>query len=53
MSQLADIEHIVVKHTDTDNEAGSLFLDIIEALHWDVEGIQTVQDAVDYLNRER
>jgi flavorubredoxin len=37
MSQLADIEYIVSVHTDTD-EAAALFLDLIDALHWDVDG---------------
>jgi hypothetical protein len=53
MSQLADIEYVVVNHTSTDNEAGALFLDIINALHWEVENVNTVQDAIDFLNRER
>jgi hypothetical protein len=53
MSQLADIEQIVSCHTSTDSEAGALFLDIIQALHWDVEGVATVEDAIEYLNRER
>jgi hypothetical protein len=53
MSQLADIEYTCVKHTSTDREAASLFLDIINDLHWDVAGIVTVEDAMEYLNREQ
>ena len=52
MSQLSDIEYTVVKHTTTDEAAGALFFDIINDLKWEVEGIATVQDAIDYLNRE-
>jgi hypothetical protein len=53
MSQLADIEYTCVKHTSTDREAAALFLDIINDLRWDVEGVATVEDAIEYLNRER
>ena len=53
MSQLADIEYIVSVHTDTDEAAAALFLALIDALHWDVDGVATVQDAIEYLNRGR
>lgn len=52
MTQLAEIEYIVATHTNTDDEAGALLFDIIEALRWDIEGVGNAQDAAAYLNRE-
>lgn len=53
MSQLSEIEYIVVKHTSSDSRAGALFLDIIQALGWEIDGVDTVQGAIEYLNREQ
>lgn len=53
MSQLAEIERIVADHTKTDEEAGALFFDILQALHWDIEGVGNADDATVYLNMER
>ena len=53
MSQLADIEYTCAKHTNNDDEAAALFYDIINDLHWDIEGVISVETAKEYLNRER
>ena len=52
MSQLAEIEYIVATHTKTDDEAGALLFEILEALRWDIEGVGNAKDATAYLNRE-
>ena len=53
MSQLADLEYVVRAHTTTDEEAGALFLDIIQVLHWEVDGVNDAESAAEFLNRDR
>ena len=53
MSQLADLEYVVRAHTETDEQAGALFLDIIQTLHWTVDGVNDTESAVEFLNRDR
>lgn len=53
MSQLADLEHVVRAHTETDEQAGALFLDIIQTLNWDIDGVVDTESAAEYLNRDR
>jgi len=53
MSQLADLTHIVKMHTETDDKAGALFWDILNALGWDIEGVCSAEDAAVYLTLVR
>lgn len=53
MSQLADITYIVQNHTDSNEAAGALLWDILNALGWDIEGVCNAEDAAVYLQMER
>ena len=49
MSQLADLTR-VVQDTPLDvKEQAELFLNILGALQWEVDGVETVEDAIVYL----
>jgi hypothetical protein len=50
MSQLADLEDVVVCTNLTADEKAKLFLDLLSALDWEVDGVQTVEDAKIHLN---
>jgi beta-lactamase superfamily II metal-dependent hydrolase len=52
MSQLAEIENIVATHTSSDEAAGALLFEILQALRWDIEGVGNPADATAYLNKE-
>ena len=49
MSQLADIEDIVAKQPMPEPLRARLFLELLEALGWEVDGVQTAEDAEVYL----
>ena len=49
MSQLADIEGIVRSTPLPQRQRASLFLSLIEALGWEVDGVSSVDDAEVYL----
>lgn len=49
MSQLADIEQVVSSQPMEEKERASLFLDLLQALNWEIDGVNTVEDAILYL----
>lgn len=53
MSQLADIEDLVVRQPMPQPHRAKLFLELIEALGWEVEGVHTQADAEVYLFQMR
>lgn len=51
MSQLTDITAVVSAVPKLSDEvAGQLLLDIFAALNWDVDGVQTVDDAIIFMS---
>jgi hypothetical protein len=53
MSQLADLEEVVLNTSLTSEEQGQLFVDLLSALDWDIEGVATWQDALAYFAMRR
>ena len=53
MSQLADIEAVVLNTPLTSEQQGQLFVDILSALDWEVDGVSTWQDALVYFSMRR
>jgi len=53
MSQLADIEEVVLNTPLTSEQQGQLFVDILSALHWEIDGVETWQDALVYFGMRR
>ncbi len=51
MSQLADLESVIIDTFGPTEDAGHLFFDILCALRWDIEGVGNGADAYAYLNR--
>ena len=49
MSQLRDIEEAVLDTPLKPEQRGKLFFDLLQALGWEVEGIQRPEDATVYL----
>lgn len=49
MSQLADLEQVVSCQPMDEKERATLFLDLLQALNWEVDGVNTVEDAILYL----
>lgn len=48
MSQLADLEAVVLDTPLTTEQQAKLFVDILDALEWEVDGVSTPQDAIVY-----
>jgi hypothetical protein len=48
MSQLADLKYVVLRTSLPPFEKSQLFLDILEALEWDVD-VKTIEDAQIFL----
>lgn len=53
MSQLADIEEVVLNTSLTSEEQGQLFVDLLSALRWEIDGLSTWQDALVYFAMRR
>ncbi len=53
MSQLADIEKVVSGQPMSEFDRALLFLEILEVLGWDIDGVTSVDDAVLYLQGMR
>ena len=53
MSQLADIEEVVLSTPLTSEQQGQLLFDILQALNWDIEGVGNAEDALVYLTMRR
>lgn len=53
MSQLADIEDVVLNTSLTSEEQGKLLFEILQALGWDIEGVSNAADALVYLTMRR
>jgi hypothetical protein len=53
MSQLADLEEVVLNTSLTSEQQGQLFVDILSALAWEVDGVETWQDALAYFAMRR
>ena len=49
MSQLADLEDVVKNHTTDEVQAGVLFYEILGALNWEIDGVNSPEDAQVYL----
>lgn len=48
MSQLADIEAVVLETPLTTEQQGKLFFDLLQALGWELDGVHTPADAEVY-----
>ncbi len=48
MSQLADIEAVVLETPLTTEQQGKLFFDLLQALNWEIDGVYSPEDAVAY-----
>ena len=53
MSQLADIEKVVSTQPMNELEKALLFLEILEVLGWDIDGVTSAEDAILYLRGYR
>lgn len=53
MSQLADLEAVVLNTPLTSEQQGQLFVDILSALDWEVDGVETWEDALAYFSMRR
>ena len=53
MSQLADIEEVVLNTPLTSEQQGQLFVDLLDALGWQIDGLTTYQDALAYFAMRR
>jgi hypothetical protein len=53
VSQLADLEAVVLDTPLTSEQQGQLFVDLLSALDWDIEGVATWQDALAYFAMRR
>lgn len=53
MSQLADLEEVVLDTPLTSEQQGKLLFDILQALGWDIEGVGNPADALEYLCKSR
>ena len=49
MSQLADIEQVVTSTSLPREEQAKLFFDLLEALGWELDGVNSAADAEVYL----
>ena len=49
MSQLADVIDIVRGQPLPIEDKANLLIDLLEALHWELETVQSTSDAIDFL----
>jgi hypothetical protein len=53
VSQLADIEEVVLNTPLTSEQQGQLFVEILSALDWEIDGVETWEDALAYFSMRR
>ena len=53
MSQLADIESVVLDTPLTSEQQAKLFYDLLQALNWEIDGVNNPSDALVYLTQMR
>ena len=49
MSNLADVEDVVLNTPLTPEQRARLFFDLLQALHWEIDCLNSVEDALIYL----
>jgi hypothetical protein len=52
MSQLADLTEVVKSAPLDERRRAILFLNILEALNWEIDGVETIDDAIVYLSTQ-